>query len=233
MRTVQCQVNTIMICNDYVYGIHLIPETWIDFKAGQYLSLLLDNNETRFFTIASSPIYKDGIWLHIGVHSEDAEYTLNFLKNNSIVTVTLPMGDAYLRDTSDRKKLFVAGGTGFSYCCTMLETLVKQNSQDSMQLYWGNRNRDHLYGNDMLQSWQKECSHLDIQLCFIETDDDRDRKGNVLDMLCNDFVSLADYTIYIAGPFMMIKDSIPILRSLSADFNYVYGDLYQYIEDIQ
>jgi aquacobalamin reductase/NAD(P)H-flavin reductase len=65
MKTIRCQIEKVTPFNDAVYQVFLKPEAAFDFKAGQYLSVIMGEKDKRPFSIASAP-NAALIELHIG-----------------------------------------------------------------------------------------------------------------------------------------------------------------------
>ncbi len=64
---INCKVKSVSEIADHTYKICLIPETPMDFKAGQYLLVVMGELDKRPFSIANGPGRKDGeLELHIG-----------------------------------------------------------------------------------------------------------------------------------------------------------------------
>ena len=66
MTTLSCKVTSVEAITDTVYRVQLVPASAFSFRAGQYLMVVMDERDKRPFSMASTPLQKDSIELHIG-----------------------------------------------------------------------------------------------------------------------------------------------------------------------
>ena len=116
MKNIRCQIEKVTPFNDAVYQVVLKPEQPVEHKAGQYLLVVMGENDKRAFSIAS-PQGGDTIELHIGAAVTEAYpmQVVERLRNESHIEIQAPGGEAWLRHDTKRPRLMIAGGTGFSY----------------------------------------------------------------------------------------------------------------------
>lgn len=231
MNEIKCQVASIEALTPYVYKVLLKPEQPVNFIAGQYLNFVLNADDKRPFSIASSP-NNDLIELQIGAFSADSYpmQVIEFIKNNKEVTVELPLGNAQLRTDSTKPLLLIAGGTGFSYIKSMFEYLSQQKSSRKVVVYWGLREPSACYE-------LAESAEIIAQLAqgefhsVVETPDNvwNGKVGKVHEIVMNDIDNLAAFDIYLAGRFDMvgvIRDDF-IARGVNQE--NMFGDAFAYI----
>ncbi|MCZ4295859.1 NAD(P)H-flavin reductase [Vibrio sinaloensis] len=209
--TIQCKVKSIqpLACNTYQILLH--PESPVSFKAGQYLMVVMGEKDKRPFSIASSPCRHEGeLELHIGAAEHNAyahevvEAMKAALENDGEVTIDAPHGDAWVREASERPILLIAGGTGFSYVRSILDHCLAQNRENEIHLYWGGRDERQLYAKQELEEIASKNSNVHFIPVVEEAGQEWQGKvGNVLQAVAQDFESLAQYDIYIAGRFEM------------------------------
>lgn len=234
MRKLRCNVASIETMTDTVFRVHLIPDGPFSFKAGQYLMVLMDENDHRPFSIASPPMQQQSIELHIGASQMNlyAMAVMERIIRDNFIDIELPHGDAWLREQQERPLLLIAGGTGFSYIRSILITALTQNPAHQIFLYWGGRKAEHLYDLIELEALSQRYPQLDV-VPIIEQPDSawRGRTGDVLSAVMADFDCLSAYDIYIAGRFEMAKiarDRFSIERK--ADVNRIFGDAFAFID---
>ncbi|WJV54152.1 NAD(P)H-flavin reductase [Pectobacteriaceae bacterium CE90] len=208
MTTLSCKVTSVEAITDTVFRVRLLPSAPFSFRAGQYLMVVMDERDKRPFSMASIPMEKNFIELHIGA-SELNLYAMavmeRILKEKSLI-VDIPYGDAWFREESDRPLILIAGGTGFSYTRSILLTALAQQPERSISFYWGGRERKYLYDLAELESLASQHTNLKV-IPVVEQPDEHwhGRAGTVLSAVLQDFGSLAEYDIYIAGRFEMAK----------------------------
>jgi len=231
MNEIKCQVASLEALTPYVYKVLLKPEKAVDFVAGQYLNFVLNADDKRPFSIASSP-NNDHIELQIGAFAADSYpmQVIEYIKNNKEVTVELPLGNAQLRTESEKPLLLIAGGTGFSYIKSMFEYLSQQKSSRKVVVYWGLREPSACYE---LEETTKTIENLPQGEFHpvVETPQDnwQGKVGIVHKVVMDEIDNLADYDIYLAGRFEMVgvvRDDF-IARGVSKDS--MFADAFAYI----
>ncbi|ENM8064599.1 NAD(P)H-flavin reductase [Vibrio vulnificus] len=209
--TIQCKVKSIKPLASNTYQILLHPENPVSFKAGQYLMVVMGEKDKRPFSIASSPCRHQGeLELHIGAAEHNAyalevvEVMQNALDNDSYIDIDAPHGDAWICEESERPMLLIAGGTGFSYVRSILDHCIAQNKPNPIYLYWGARDYSQLYASEELALIANQSANVHFIPVVEESPASWQGKvGNVLQAIHEDFSSLENYDIYIAGRFEM------------------------------
>lgn len=208
MTTLSCKVTSVEAITDTVYRVRLVPEADFSFRAGQYLMVVMDERDKRPFSLASTPMEKDLIELHIGASDLNlyAMAVMERIQNQRQITVDMPHGDAWLREEGSRPLLLIAGGTGFSYVRSILLTALAQQPDRDIAIYWGGRELKHLYDLDELNALTHHHPNLKV-IPVVEQPEAgwQGRSGTVLTAVMQDFASLSEHDIYIAGRFEMAK----------------------------
>ncbi|CCP01328.1 NAD(P)H-flavin reductase [Erwinia amylovora Ea644] len=208
MTTLSCKVTSVEAITDTVYRVRLIPEADFSFRAGQYLMVVMDENDKRPFSLASTPMEKDIIELHIGASELNlyAMAVMERIQQQRQITVDIPHGDAWFREEGDRPLLLIAGGTGFSYVRSILLTALAQQPDRHIAIYWGGRELKHLYDLDELNALAIKHPHLKVVPVVEQPEEGfTGRNGTVLTAVMQDYGSLSGHDIYIAGRFEMAK----------------------------
>ncbi len=208
MTTLSCKVTSVEAITDTVYRVRLVPEADFSFRAGQYLMVVMDERDKRPFSLASTPMEKDIIELHIGASELNlyAMAVMERIQQQRQITVDIPHGDAWLREEGDRPLVLIAGGTGFSYARSILLTALSQQPDRHIAIYWGGRELKHLYDLDELNALAVKHPNLQV-IPVVEQPEEgfTGRNGTVLTAVMQDYTSLAGHDIYIAGRFEMAK----------------------------
>ncbi len=231
MQAIECKVHSLTPLTDYVYKVLLAPTKKVHHLAGQYLNLVMSEDDKRPFSIASAP-NTDLIELQIGAFGEDsyAMQVIERLKESDSISIEIPMGNAFLREDSERPVLLVAGGTGFSYIKSMFEYLVEINSTREVVVYWGLREPSACYELEQTSEKIAKLSHGQFH-AIVETPDDawQGKEGMVHKVVMDEITNLAEYDIYIAGRF----DMVGILRddfiAKGAVKDQMYADAFAFI----
>lgn len=233
MPRLSCKVTLVNTISDTVYRVQLVPDIAINFRAGQYLMVVMDECDKRPFSIASTPMEKEIIELHIGT-SELNLYTvavMEHIQQQPEIVIQMPYGDAWLREESDRPLMLIAGGTGFSYVRSILLTALAQQPQRDIAIYWGGRKLKHLYNLDELNVLANQYPTLKvIPVLEQPVADWQGYHGTVLAAVMNDYADLSTHEIYIGGRFEMAKIARErFCAERCALEAYIYGDAFAFI----
>lgn len=204
------------------------------FRAGQYIDIVLAGGRRRSFSIASSPEHADRLELHIrrvpgGLFSRRV---FEELRLKTILRIDGPLGNFHLRD-SDRPSLLVAGGTGFAPIKSMLETAFAQGRSQPLQLYWGVRSARDLYWRDLPERWQAE--HANFTFTPVLSDPqpgDAGRRGWVHEAVLADHPSLEGHDVYMSGPPAMIAAGKSAFPEHGLPLEHLYFDAFDYAFEV-
>jgi aquacobalamin reductase/NAD(P)H-flavin reductase len=229
MLRIKCEVTLLEPYTETVFNVKLKPEQKVAFQAGQYLMVVMAEDDKRPFSIASNPTKNDVLELHIGA-SEQNSYAMQVVERlkSGFVEVELPAGNAGLREGSERPLVLIAGGTGFSYTKSILERAIEV-SQRPISLYWGAREESHLYALELAQSIAASYP----QVTFIPVVESAPtlwsgKVGQVHKVVMDDIANLADCDIYIAGRFEMAAAARSDFAALGVT-GHLYGDAFEFI----
>lgn len=208
---IECKVKSIQPLASHTYQILLHPEHPISFKAGQYLMVVMGEKDKRPFSIASSPCRHMGeLELHIGaadhnVYAQEVVQAMQLaLEQGGGIMIDAPHGEAGFQEESSHPLLLIAGGTGFSYVRSILDYCVAQNKTIPIYVYWGARDEGQLYAKTELETLVGKYKNIHFVPVVEQANSNWQGKvGNVLQAIDQDFESLADFDIYIAGRFDM------------------------------
>jgi 2-polyprenylphenol hydroxylase and related flavodoxin oxidoreductases len=233
MTTLSCKVTSVDAITDTVYRVRLVPEAAFSFRAGQYLMVVMDERDKRPFSMASTPDQHDYIELHIGASELNlyAMAVMERIPNDREIVIDIPHGDAWLRDDEERPMVLIAGGTGFSYARSILLTTLAQNPDREVSIYWGGREEKHLYDLAELEALSVDHPNLRVVPVVEQPEEGwRGRSGTVLAAVMQDFGSLSEHDIYIAGRFEMAKIARDLFcNERGAREDRLFGDAFAFI----
>ncbi|MBM7073379.1 NAD(P)H-flavin reductase [Shewanella sp. 202IG2-18] len=236
MNTLSCHVKSITPFNDSVYQVILVPEAQFEFKAGQYLSVVMGEKDKRPFSIASAP-HASELELHIGAAVAESypmqvvENMKQALANNSTITIEAPAGEAFLRVNSNRPKLLAAGGTGFSYIKSIIENLIEKGETAPTAFYWGCRTAHAMYYKDIADKWNLEYDWLTFIPVVEQADENwKGKTANLLEQIKADHTNVSEFDIYVAGRFDMAGAARDMFRELEVNEDHLFGDAFAFIK---
>ena len=229
MTTLSCKVTSVEAITDTVYRVRLVPEAAFSFRAGQYLMVVMDERDKRPFSMASTPSEQEFIELHIGA-SELNLYAMAVM-DRILKERQMPHGEAWLRDDEERPLILIAGGTGFSYVRSILLTALARNPNRDIAIYWGGREAKHLYDLAELEALSLQHPGLRVEPVVEQPDAEwRGRTGTVLTAVLQDYGSLGEHDIYIAGRFEMAKIARDLFcNERGAREDRLFGDAFAFI----
>lgn len=180
------------------------------FKAGQYLSLRMQDGTVRHYSMANPPHQNDGAELHIrhvpgGIFSQ---YLAEQLVEGHQIEVSIPYGNFHLREGDDKPVVLLASGTGFAPIKSIVEDAIKRKLTRSMVLYWGARRSEDLYRMDLARKWETQFPWFRFVPVLSDSapaDGWDGRTGLVHQAVLDDIPSLAGYEVYACGAPVMIN----------------------------
>ena len=200
-RKLKARVFRIYKMADDVMMVHLRYQVGerVRFKAGQYVSILMENGEKRDFSMANPPRESDGIQLHVRLIKDGAFTTFVFekLKHGDYLDVEVPFGNFTLRE-SDKPIIFVAGSTGFAPIKAMIEDMATKGIERDMTLYWGARQRSGLY-SDLPEKWAAQNPRFKYIPVISDAVEPGMRHGFVHQAVLEDHPSLENFQAYVCG----------------------------------
>ena len=182
----------------------------LQFLAGQYIDILLQGGRRRSFSLASAPHEEGYLELHLR-HVTGGDFTgfvFNDMAERAILRLEGPLGTFFVREDSARPVLMMGGGTGFAPLKSMIEHLIHQGNQRPLHLFWGARNRDELYLDELPRQWAEQHSWFDYTPVLSEPtaqDNWQGHTGFVHHALLQAYPQLTGYDVYMSGPPVMIN----------------------------
>lgn len=181
----------------------------LQYLAGQYIDFLLKDGHRRSFSIATPPHADELLELHIR-HTPGGFFTdplFTSYKGREILRFEGPLGTFYLRETTDKPVILVAGGTGFAPIKAIIEHMLYHKIPREIVLYWGARAMRDLYMPHVPGKWQQENPNFTfIPVLSEPADEDAwpGRVGLVHLAVMDDFKDLSGYQVYACGAPPMI-----------------------------
>ena len=181
----------------------------LQYLAGQYIDFLLKDGKRRSFSLATPPHDDKLLELHIR-HVPQGFFTDTLFtqyKGREILRFEGPLGSFYLRETSDKPIIFVAGGTGFAPIKAIIEHALYHKVPREMILYWGARSLVDLYLPDLPGTWQTDNPNFTYIPVLSEPKPEDawpGRTGFVHSAVMADFPDMSGYQVYACGAPAMI-----------------------------
>ena len=185
----------------------------IDFAAGQYLNVLLDDGQRRAFSFANAPHDNALVELHVRLipGGRFTTHVFTRMRVGDRVRFEAPLGRFVLHEGT-RPILLVAGATGFAPIKSIVEDAFHRGIRRQMRLYWGVRDPADLYLLDLLQRWRRE--HPQFSFVTVLSDpgaalDWPGRTGLVHEAMLQDYPDLRGHEVYVCGSLQMVDVAVP------------------------
>ncbi len=144
-----------------------------------------------------------------------------------------PFGEAYYREGARRPCVAVAGGYGIAQLRTIVHAALADPLMPHMAMFWGARRPENLYLLDELQDLvAAHPDRLSLYLALEEAGDgnggppipDGAHIGYVSDILREQIDDFSRMDIYLCGPHIMIKNTLPVITGKDSVRSRIYFD---------
>ena len=225
IKTMNVRVQKMERAAPDVMLLELSPEgdEHMNFIAGQYIAVLLDDGTKRSYSFANAPHEPDRLQLHIRLveGGKFTGYVFNEMKVGDVLRIEGPLGSFFLREDSDKPIIFMSGGCGFGSIKSMVEHAFNIGLNRPMVLYWGARTPANLY-SDLPEKWQREHDNFKFIPVLSEPEPEhhwQGRTGLVHEAILQDYQKLDGYQVYACGsPEMVSAGRAPFMaRGLPED----------------
>ncbi|MDP2044521.1 MAG: FAD-dependent oxidoreductase, partial [Candidatus Omnitrophota bacterium] len=127
-----------------------------DFKAGQFLSVVLNNNPElkRYLSISSSPTEEGYLEFTKKLTQSDFSRALDNLKAGDQVIIQYPFGK-FVLDESAARIAFLSGGIGITPIRSICKYAVDRNSGVDIALVYSNQSARDIVFKDDFDAMQK------------------------------------------------------------------------------
>ncbi len=184
----------------------------LEFRAGQYIDILLGEGRRRAFSLANSPQTDGCLQLHVR-HVVGGRFTdrlFGQMKERDILRLRGPFGSFFLRDAPDKPAVLVAGGTGFAPIKAIVEQAIAEGNARALHVYWGARRRVDLYLLELAERWARQ--HANVRFVPVLSDSPkgecwRGRTGLVHAAVMADWPQLGGCQVYVCGSPAMVAAS--------------------------
>jgi len=238
LKNVTCQVSSVEVIKGHVYQVELrLPAGKApEFFAGQYLSLNLPGREDpAFFSIASRPGLRM-LTLHIQAdpHLTSALEVIQFLEDkareNSLVSISLPNGEACLTKTPQQPLILMAAGTGFAQMKSVIEHLLHLGFSYPVTLYWGVRKPEDLYLESLAEQWQQQYSNFKFRslIADIENIQENAHHNQLSDAVLEDHPELENSLVFVSGSPKLVFSAMDALTEAGLPEDQFFSDVLAY-----
>ena len=197
------------------YSFELVSPNKMEFSAGQYISIKVDEKGTRrSYSIFSSPSVDHGFDLLVDIEPNGIGVSyLQSLQFGDEISFLGPLGIFVVNQENQTDELvFIATGSGFApFHSMILDLLQSKKTQRKITLYWGMRYSKHIFWLDEFQSLMDNFANFSFHPVLSKAEKGWTLcHGRVTDcLMVHGFPENGDY--YLCGSKDMIEDSQKLL----------------------
>ena len=227
------QVLDVQLLGADVYRVRLqcnegfVPE----YCAGQYLEILLGENDACAFSIASAPsLEQKTLELHIQkVPGKESSKKLFSELQSGTVNIRMAKGRCYVKEIADRPLLLIAAGTGFAQMKSIVEHCLNHQHQQDIHLYWGSKAPGDFYLPSLPVQWSGQ--NLKYHPVVSDTTHENDwngRFGLLYEAVLVDKEKLINSDVYISGSPNMVYATVDAMIDHGFNENRMHSDVFEY-----
>jgi CDP-4-dehydro-6-deoxyglucose reductase len=195
-----------------VLTLQLPASERLNYRAGQYIEIMLRDNKRRSYSMASAPVEGGPVSLHIR-HMPGGLFTdqvFGTMKERDILRFEGPMGTFFLREDSDKPVVLLASGTGFAPLKAIVEHMINEQSPRPITLYWGARRPHDLYMDALCRQWAADLpqfTYVPVVSEALPEDTWSGRTGFVHQAVMADLPDLSGHQVYACGAPVMVDSA--------------------------
>ncbi|MEN8253145.1 MAG: FAD-binding oxidoreductase [Patescibacteria group bacterium] len=197
------------------YSFELIEPNKMEFLAGQYISIKVnENGSRRSYSICSSPKVDHGFELLVDIEPNGVGVSyLQSLNFGDEISFLGPMGIFVVDEKQTDELVFVATGSGIApFHSMVLDLLQNKGEQRKITLYWGMRYSKQIFWLDEFKELMDNFSQFNFHPVLSKAEPGWTLcHGRVTDcLMVHGFPANGDY--YLCGSKAMIEESGEILK---------------------
>lgn len=204
------QVTHLEVLNQDIMAVRLRPQSPLEYRAGQFIRLYKDPEQSRCYSLASVPELDDTLEIHVrhvpgGVVSG---WVHQALAPGAQVQMTPSSGQCfYVPGKSTQPLLLLGTGSGLAPLYGIVRDALHQGHEGAVWLYHGSATAAGLYHVSALQQLQRRYSHFHYVPCVSGQSQAGMRFGNVLEVALADHPDLGGWRVFLCGHPDMIKNA--------------------------
>lgn len=203
------------------------PDTPLEFKPGQYLSVKVSNQRINCYSIAGQE--GDGTFCLL-IDTKPGGIGSKFFENvkaDNKITYLGPFGTFVFKPDDGAKQLILLGtGSGIAPLrCMIDDLLVKKKITTPINLYFGLRFAPDIFWNDYFQKLTGEYPNFKYKLVLSQPDESwHGASGHITDLLKTDFPNASECGVYLCGNKHMIDEATTLLLGQGCPKERIYSE---------
>lgn len=189
--------------------VRVIPESPIDYRAGQFVNLMREDGLTRSYSIANTPADGGMLEFHVALTPGGAMSTWFHEEAGpgESLQVLGPQGDCfYLEGNADQPLLLVGTGTGLAPLYGIAKAALEAGHAGPIHLFHGSLDCDGLYLDKDLRELEGEAENLSYHPCVLNEDcGDGVTRGSIDEAPLEKFPDLKGWRVFLCGNPDIVK----------------------------
>ncbi len=211
-----------------ILGIKLSPSRMLEYKAGQFISLFMDEITGRCYSLASVPGLNELLFLN--VRKVPNGLVSNWLFENLMagdkVTITEASGDCfYVPGNAEQNILLIATGTGLAPLYGIVMDALLNGHKGKLSLYHGSYDVSGFYLVDELQKLARMYDNFSYVPCISDGVAPAGYvQGMVLDAALADNPDLSGWRVFLCGNPNMVNAAKKQTFFAGASMREIFAD---------
>lgn len=211
---IEARIKEVIQRNYNVKSFRLEIADWLDFKAGQFLLVTLQDDPKlkRYLSISSSPTEKCYLEFTKKLTQSDFSIALDNLKSGDRVSVQYPLGK-FILDESALKVAFLSGGIGITPIRSICKYAVDKNIGVDIALLYSNRSVRDIVFKDDFSAMSRNYPLLRVAHVLCEAEQEFICTVGHIDasVIKNEIPDYLERKFYLCGPPQMVEAMRKIL----------------------
>ncbi len=193
-----------------------------DFLAGQYIQLKIPKlfyddckGSSRVFSIASSPLKKDELWVAFRNTQSGYKKTLLELTDKDELLIDGPYGFFTLPKNSEKRLIFIAGGVGITPFLSMIQYCFDVKKEYSILLVYCNKDKESTAYFEKLKELQNKIKNFNVVFHYGYLNEE---------VISNNAQNKENISWFVVGPPAMMIYVENILLNLGVDSDDIYSE---------
>jgi len=213
-----------------------LKESPMDFKPGQFITILLDVEiegkkvkQSRPFSISSSPNNKDFVEISVKVYPDSVTAkAIHNLKEGDEVTIIGPAGQFIYSESLGKNLVLLAGGNGVTPLRSITHYVLDNNLNVNITLIYSNKTPEDIIFKEEFDELAKRYKNFKEVFTITRPDEGKSEwNGNVgrvnADLIKDNVNDLDGAIFYVAGPPKMIEAIVNVLeKDLNIDSSRIH-----------
>lgn len=211
-----------------VASLRLRPAQPLDYRAGQYLRLFVDDRTSRCYSVASVPHIDSGIELHVrrAPQGRVSGWIHDTVRPGQVLTISEALGDCFYQPgEADQPLLLIATGCGLGSLAGIARDALSHGHRGPISLYHGCRRVDNLYWSGELQQLAADHPNLRYVRCVSREAAPRGvEHGKALEVALADLPDLTGWRVFLCGDANMVESAKRATFLAGASMGAIHAD---------